>query len=116
MFYSFVMGVDDSIDQLRSEGFLIEQEGENYRVSFPADHAWRWKEFISGRLKEGYWNEYLAGERVIFIFHLPDGIKRYEVVGFENEEVLRLCEKLCECQFDSIYSLLSSNHFYKGKI
>ena len=116
MFYSYVMGVDDSIGQLKSEGFCIEKDGGNYMVSFPPECARRWEEFISGRLEEGYWNEYLAEDRVVFIFHLPEGVQRYEVVGFKNDEVLRLCEKLCECRLESIYSMLSENQFYKGKI
>jgi len=116
VFYSYVMGVDDSIGQLISEGFCIEEDGCNYMVSFPAERARRWEEFISGRLEKGCWNEYLAGDQVIFLFHLPEGLRRYEAVGFENDEVLRLCERLCECRFESLYSMLSGNHFYKGKI
>ena len=116
MFYSYVMGVDDSISQLKREGFCLEKDGGNYMVSFPAERARRWEEFIAGRLEEGYWNEYLAGDKVIFLFCLPEGLRRYEVAGFENDEVLKLCERLCECRFESIYSMLSGNHFYRGKI
>lgn len=116
MYYSYAMGVDDSVEQLSKEGFLIERDGGNYKVSFPADRAARWEGFISERLEEGYWNEYLAGDQVVFLFHLPEGFKKYEVTGFENDEVLKQCEKLCECRFESIYDMLSGNHFYRGKL
>ena len=116
MYNSYVMGVDDSIDQLKTEGFGVERDGGNYRVSFPPEKAARWEEFISERLEEGYWNEYLAKGKVVFLFQMPGGVKRYEVVGFENSEVLALCEKLCECRLESIHAMLLGNHFYADKL
>ena len=44
-----------------------------------------------------------------------DGFKRYEVENFINNEVLELCEKLCDCKFESIKKMLSDNVFY-GRI
>lgn len=63
-----------------------------------------------------YWNEYLTEDKVIFIFHLPDGFRRYEVKGYDNDEVLGLCEKLCDCKFVSIKQMLSDNSFYRSII
>ena len=72
-----------------------------------------WEDFITKHLEVGYWNEYLTEDKVIFLFHLEDEIKRYEVYNFDNDEVLALCEKLCECKFDSLESVLIGNHYYK---
>ena len=58
----------------------------------------------------------MAEDKIIFLFHLPDGFKRYEVIDYENDEVLSLCEKLCECKFESIKKMLSDNSFYKRVI
>ena len=63
-----------------------------------------------------YWNEYLTEDKVIFIFHLPDGFRRYEVKDYDNDEVLGLCEKLCDCKFESIKQMLSNNSFYRSII
>lgn len=115
MFYSFVMGMDNSIFELKQQGFLIESVGNNYQVSFPKEKAQVWEEFIKKHLKVEYWNEYLTDDKVIFIFHLEDGFKRYEVQNFINDEVLALCEKLCDCKFESIKKMLSDNSFY-GRI
>ena len=82
-------------------------------VSFPDDKALIWEEFITAHLELEYWNEYITDKCVVFLFHLPEGTKRYEVYDFENEEVLGLCEKLCDCKFGSIKSMLTSNHFYR---
>ena len=113
MYHSFVMGVDSSIKSLAGEGFDIKADGENYTVSFPKEKRALWEEFISRHLDVGYWNEYLAENEVVFLFRLEDGIKRYEVYDFQNDEVLTLCEKLCECKIESLKSMLFENHFYK---
>lgn len=113
MFYSYVMGATDEILNLQNHGFIIEKEWDNYKISFPSDKANLWEEFIGQNLQVGYWNEYiLENKSIVFLFHLEDGIKRYEVFNFQNDEVLSLCEKLCECKFESIYSMLKSNGFY----
>ena len=113
MYYSYVMGIDDSIKDLPKEGFDIRSDGSNYMVIFQPDSSVAWEEFITAHLEIGYWNEYLAEDRVVFLFHLEDGIKRYEVQDFDNDEVLKLCEELCECKFESLKAMLLSNHYYK---
>lgn len=113
MYYSYVMGIGDSINSLINQGFSIKKDRSNFMVSFPKDKASIWEAFITKYLAMGYWNEYLTDESVVFLFHLEEGIKRYEVHNFENKEVLCLCEKLCECKFKSIKSMLTGNHFYR---
>lgn len=53
-------------------------------------------------------------DKVIFIFHLEDGFKRYEVQNFINDEVLALCEKLCDCKFEFIKKCYQLIHFTEG--
>lgn len=43
-------------------------------------------------------------------------MKKYIVYQYNNDEVLELCEKLCECKFESIYKMLNNNEFYKEKV
>lgn len=53
---------------------------------------------------------------MIIIRFLFQKIKhRFEVNDFVNDEVLALCEKLCDCKFESIKKMLSDNAFY-GRI
>ncbi len=118
MLYSYVMGMDESICTLETKGFSIGKDGDNYTATFSEDLASVWEEFIRKHLAVGYWNEYLGNNRVVFLFHLPDGIKRYEVsdctakCNFQNDEVLQLCEKLCNCKFQSLNQMLMDNWFY----
>ena len=67
----------------------------------------------SEHLQFEYWNEYLIGDEVVFIFHIQDGIKKFKVENYENDEVLKLCEMLCECKFESIKDMILGNWFYK---
>lgn len=68
--------------------------------------------FFSNHLQLGYWNKYLQDGVVVFLFHLEEDIKRYEVHSYDNIEVLSLCKQLCGCKFESIYNMLKGNHFY----
>ena len=34
MYYSYAMGLDNSIKELEQENFIIEQDKENYKVTF----------------------------------------------------------------------------------
>ena len=113
MYYSYVMGIDNKIMELASQGFEIQNDGDNFMVSFPEEKSDVWEGFIKKYLELGYWNEYLTNDRGVFLFHLEDGIKRYKVYNYENNEVLALCEKLCECKFESLRAMLIGNHFYK---
>lgn len=116
MHYSYVMGISNEIHALKNSGFIIEQFGSNYGVAFPKEKAYEWEQFIIKYLESGYWNEYLSDDGVIFLFHLEDGIKRYDVKDYNNDEVLSLCEKLCERKFKSIKDMLKENHYYSDKI
>ncbi|MDE6567602.1 MAG: hypothetical protein K2K70_07710 [Lachnospiraceae bacterium] len=116
MCYSYVMGIGNEINKLKDKGFFVEEFGDNYGVSFSKEKANEWESFIVQHLEIGYWNEYLTDDGVVFLFHLKNGIKRYEVEDYHNDEVLSLCEKLCECKFTSIKDMLKENHFYSDKI
>ena len=116
MNYSYVMGIDNSINVLEVDGFIIEKGRNNYMISFPEEKSQIWEDFITKHLELDYWNEYLTDTGVVFLFHLQDGIKKYVVLNYKNKEVIGLCEKLCKCKFESIKSMLIGNHFYRGKL
>ncbi|MDE6414236.1 MAG: hypothetical protein K2K48_02365 [Anaeroplasmataceae bacterium] len=116
MNYSYVMGIGNAISELASQGFSIGKDGDNYTVSFPNDLTAVWEDFIVNHLEVGYWNEYITEDKIVFIFRLSEGIKRYEVYNFQNDEVLGLCERLCDCKFVSLKKMLCDNHFYSQLI
>lgn len=116
MYYSYAMGMSEEIYKLKEEGFVVENDNKNFRVSFDKTKAEIWEKFIYEHLEVDFWNEYIRDEDVVFIFHLEDGFKKYIVKDFKNQVVLALCEKLCECKFESIKSMLMDNDFYRSKI
>lgn len=116
MYYSYVMGISDKIYKLKEEGFIIEKDNSNFKISFDKNKEEIWEKFIYEHLEIDFWNEYIREDEVVFIFHLESGFKKYIVKDFENPEVLNLCEKLCGCKFESIKSMLIDNDFYKNKI
>ena len=113
MCYSYVMGIDSTIRELESQGFEIKADECNYRVIFPNELCTVWEAFITKHLEIGYWNDYLMDDKVVFLFRVEDGIRRYEVFDYKNDEVLSLCEQLCECKFESIKQMLVGNSYYK---
>lgn len=117
MYYSYVMGANENIYDLEGQGFSILKANEHdYFLSFEKEKSKLWEEYICKNLDVDYWNEYLADDHVVFLFHLAEGFKRYEVYNYENVEVLKLCEQLCDCKFESIKSMLKENSFYSRHI
>ena len=111
MNYSYVMGVAD-IQKLKENGFNIKTYGESYGVSFSDDKIKIFEEFIYKNLQNGFWNEYLGKEKV-FIFKFENGkIKRYVLNNENEEEILNLCSKFADNNFESITKMLKNNKFY----
>ena len=111
MNYSYVMGVN-SIKQLKQTGFDIETIGNNYGVTFSDDKKTIFEEYITNNLKPGFWNEYIGNEKV-FIFKFEKGeIKKYTLNNENEKEILELCNKFANCEFESIDKMLKSNSFY----
>lgn len=114
--YSYVMGMKDEIFSLEEQGFTVCRDGENYTVTFPKESAPLWEDFVSSHLPRDYWNEYLTDGRVVFLFSLEAGIKRFVVEADSHPEVLSLCEALCGCEFPSLKEMLLGNWFYRQAI
>lgn len=116
MCYSYAMGMNDDILSLRDHGFAVERDGANFTLAFAAEKAAEWEKFVSRHLTEGYWNEYLTDTGAVFLFQLKEGLRRYEVMNFEDDEVHRLCETFCGCKLPPLRQMLEENPFYKTVI
>lgn len=113
MYYTYAMGMNEKIYELESQGFKIKKRNKSFEVIFPKEKAQIWEDFVKDNLEINYWNEYLTEDKVVFLFNLFDGIHRYEVENFDNDEVLTICEELCDWDFGSIKDMLLGNKFYK---
>lgn len=116
---SYAMGVDNSINELKSQGFGIFPDGEDYKVRFNADKSEIWESYINEHLKDTYWNEYinLNTMDIVFMIKENDTIQRIENHNMEeNDSLLETCNRLCEGNFKTIKDLIYSNDFYKEAI
>lgn len=114
--YSYAMGMSDDIYELEKDGFIIEKDNSDFRVIFNKKLASKWEEFVINHLEVEYWNEYISNNEITFIFNLKEGFKKYVVNNYNNDEVLNLCEELCNCKFGSIEKMIKDNEFYKEKL
>ena len=113
MNYSYAKGMDRTIQELEEYGFEIEKEGENYLVSFDGSLRKQWEKYVTERIGTNEWNEYVNGEEIVFLFRTEEGMGKYVVKIGENEEVLRLCEKMSRHRYDSLLAMLKANPFYR---
>lgn len=111
MNYSYVMAVSN-IEELQDKGFLIQKIDDDYGISFSDDKISVFEDFICRNLSNGFWNEHIGNEKV-FIFKFNDGSIRRYTLNLENEsEILDLCRKFANCNFESIEKMLKGNEYY----
>jgi len=111
---SFVMGVDEIDDKLKQLGVSFEKtETANYKVTIPEEKLQIYEDFVKENLKPGFWNEYVNGDEIVFIFKDKQGeVSRY-VYGEDNEKrILDLTEKYFGSRFESIEQMLATNDWY----
>ena len=111
MNYSYVMAVNNA-NELIENGFNVQLYDGDYLVSFTDDKITFFEEFILKNLQNGFWNEYL-GKETVFIFKFEDGrVEKYILNNSNEEEILKLCRKFANNNFESIDKMLRGNEFY----
>lgn len=116
---SYAMGVDDSINELSSQGFEIVPDDEDYKVKFNSVNSDIWESYIREHIKDTYWNEYinLNTMDITFLIKENDEITRVVNHNFEEDDILlQSCNRLCEQNFKTIKDLIYSCSFYKEAI
>ena len=116
LYFSFVMGFDDKILDLKKDDFKVEKNGKNYLISFSKEKADIFEKYIIENMQPGFWNEYI-GEAIVFIFKFKNGkIQKYIYDENTHDTILKLCCEFANVQFTSIKEMLAGNDFYKDKI
>ncbi len=111
MNYSYLMGINN-IEKLKQNNFEIKSFGNNYGVTFDENKIELFEKYICETLENGFWNEYLGKDKV-FIFKFNNGeIKKYILNENNEKEILKLCCKFADYEFESIEKMLRSNSFY----
>jgi len=71
---------------------------------------------IQGKLNNGFWNEVVSKEKILFIFKFKDGlIKEIELTQETEKEISKLCSELNGDPLEktsNVYKYISGNDFY----
>lgn len=117
-YLSYLMGAEKISDQsLIALGIQIKAKDGNHRQLVISSQSLEpYLKLIEEKLDNGFWNEVVGKDQIIFLFKLKDGtIKRY-ILSLENEqEIDELCAKLNNEPSDktaNVYKYISENDFY----
>ena len=112
MNYSYIMGTNN-INELDEKEYNLEKNSDgDYLVSFKDDKIDEYENFIKKNLNNGFWNEYLGKDKV-FMFKFEDGtFKKYVLDDSNEQEILELCRKFANCEFESVDKMLRDNEYY----
>ncbi len=113
---SYLMGVGDVGNELKEIGVTISDlsDSGSYRLIIPKTKLSNYEDFIKTALKPGFWNEYINGDQVVFIFKSKDeSIIRYELSKENEKLILDLCRDYASADFESIESMLYGNDWYR---
>ena len=119
-YLSYLMGADEIQDKelkdldIRIEGKTSDRDR---MLKIPEEKLLQYIELIKSKLTNGFWNEIVGTNEIIFIFKFKDGSIEENKLFPENEQKI---DKLC-AEFNNepppktvnVYKWLSKNKFYQ---
>lgn len=119
-YLSYLMGAEDIKDNdLTSLNVTIEEKMSNgdRTLKIPTDKLPKYLELIKTKLSNGFWNEVIGTDEIIFFFKFKDGSNKEYNLSTENEnEVAKLCSEFTSEPLNktaNVYKYISGNKFYK---
>jgi len=115
---SYLMGAKQITDEELTElGITIARKGGNSRMlKIPEEAVIGYIELIKTKLTNGFWNEIIGVNEILFIFKLSDGaIKEYVLSTANEREIDKLCAELNNeppGKTGNVYKYISENDFY----
>lgn len=118
-YLSYLMGAENIKDNdLIGLGVSIEEtksDGDRC-LKIPAENLPQYIQLIKDKLNNGFWNEVVGEQEVIFLFKFKDGSSEEYRLSLENEQEI---DKLC-AEFNNeppektanVYKYISDNKFY----
>lgn len=119
MYLSYLMGAGNIKDNdLTSFGIDIEEKKSDgdRALKIPEDKLSQYIELIKSRLTNGFWNEIVGANKILFIFKFKNGSIREYSLSSENErEIDALCAEFNDeslPKVTDVYKWLAENKFY----
>ena len=115
---SYLMGAEQITDvELSDLGITIVGKGGHSRMlKIPEEAVTGYIELIRAKLTNGFWNEIIGVNEILFIFKLSDGaIKEYTLSPANEREIDKLCAELNNeppGKTGNVYKYISENDFY----
>lgn len=85
-------------------------------LKIPEEKLLQYIELIKNKLTNGFWNEMIGAEEILFIFKFNDGnIKEYELSPENEQEIDKLCAEFNNeppNKNTNVYKYISDNKFY----
>lgn len=115
---SYLMGAEQITDEELTElGITIVGKGGHSRMlKIPEEAITGYIELIRTKLTNGFWNEIIGANEILFIFKLSDGaIKEYALSPANEREIDKFCAELNNeppGKTGNVYKYISENDFY----
>lgn len=119
-YLSYLMGVVKIQDRgLQDLGIEIvgKSESGSRKLKIPTNHLPHYIELVKTKLTNGFWNEIIGSDRIVFVFKFKNGeIKEY-ILDTSNEDLIsKLCSEFNGDPLDktaNVYKYISENDFYR---
>ena len=115
---SYLMGADQITDiELADLGITVAgKDGDSRMLKVPEKAVPEYVEIIRAKLTNGFWNEIIGANEILFIFKLSKGtIKEYILSPANEREIDKLCAELNNeppGKTGNVYKYISENGFY----
>jgi isoleucyl-tRNA synthetase len=117
---SYLMGVGEIDDKLKSIGISIDSISDNgsYRLTIPEDKLSDYERLVSSEMKPEYWNEYVFDDEIVFNFkHADSKIERLVYDKKTSPEttnrIIELCNEFSKSNDSSVEHIIYSNDWYR---
>lgn len=118
---SYLMGAtgiqDNELQDLGVEIMGKSQSGSR-KLKIPVDCLSQYIELVKTKLTNGFWNEIVCSDKIIFIFKFKSGEIKEVVLDQNNEaEISKLCSEFNGDSLEktaNVYKYVSKNEFYRG--
>src|SRR3989344_2012603 len=118
-FLSYLMGAE-RIEDKELEDLSVKIENKDSdgdrSIKIPEDKLPQYIELIKNKLTNGFWNEIIGANEIIFIFKFKDSsIKEFKLSPENEQEIDKLCAEFNNEPPDktaNVYKYISDNKFY----
>lgn len=117
-YLSYLMGAEDILDkELESLNVeIVKTDGQSRMLKVPQESLSQYIELIKEKLSNGFWNEIIGEEEIIFIFKFKYGeVKEIKLSKETEAEIDKLCAEFNSEPPDktaNVFKYLSENDFY----